>query len=310
MKIAIAQFTAGISLAAAAACAGFAAELPPAPEPTAEMVVTAVKGPGQARPGTLEPGELTVLQGRTPAPVLNLQRLSSDLADTQLFVFLDDSTRSTSLGIQIPELKSFLKSLPAGTQVAVGYMRNGSFALAQAFTTDHEKAARAVRLPDALPGENGSPYFALEDLVKRWPSNAPAGRKAVLMLTDGVDRYYTPAIMEDPYLESATRHALKHGVMVYSIYLRGAGLYGRGLWLTTVAQSRLLEVSEDTGGYAYFQDMTDPVTISPFLSDLQQRLQNQYRVTIAPKGTGVQRVKYRTELPGVKVEGPARIYVR
>lgn len=310
MKFEIAALMAGTALAAAAAFPAMAADLPPAPEPTAQVVVTAVKGPGQARPGTLEPGELTVLEGKTPAPVIRLERLSRDLADTQLFVFLDDSSRSKSLGIQIPELKAFLKSLPAGTQVAVGYMRNGTFALTQPFTTDHEKAAKSVRLPDALPGENGSPYFALEDLVKRWPSKTPAGRRAVLMLTDGVDRYYTPNIMDDPYVEAATQNALKHGVMVYSIYLRGAGLYGRGPWSTTVAQSRLMEVSEDTGGYAYFQDMTDPVTISPFLSDLQDRLQNQYRVTIAPKGTGVQPVKYRTELPGVKVEGPARIYVR
>lgn len=309
MKVQIARWTVGIAVAAATVYPGAAADLPPVPEATAQMVVTSVKGPGQSGPGTLEPGELTVLAGKTQAPVIRLERLSRDLADTQLFVFLDDSSRSASLGIQIPELKSFLKSLPAGTQVAVGYMRNGAFALDQPFTTDHEKAANAVRLPDALPGENGSPYFALEDLVKRWPSKTPSGRRAVLMLTDGVDRYFTSTIMDDPYVEAAMQNAVKQGVMVYSIYLRGAGFYGRGLWLTTVAQSRLMEVSDDTGGYAYFQDMTDPVTISPFLADLQNRLQNQYRVTIAPKGTGLQPVKYRTELPGVKVEGPARIYV-
>lgn len=310
MKLKIAHFTLGIVSAVFATCPGIASDLPPAPDVTAQMVVTSVKGPGQSRPATLQPGELTVLEGKNPAPVVSLQHLSSDLADTQLFLFLDDSSRSASLGIQIPELKAFLKSLPADTQVAVGYMRNGTFALDQPFTRDHAKAANAIRLPNAIPGENGSPYFALDDLIKRWPANAPAGRRAVLMLTDGVDRYYTPSIIADPYVEAATQNALKHGVMVYSIYLRGAGFYGRGLWLTTVAQSRLLQVSQDTGGYAYFQDMTDPVTISPFLADLQQRLQNQYRVTITPRGTGLQPVKYRTELPGVKVEGPSQIYVR
>lgn len=310
MKIKIAQLTAGFVSAVFAACSGIAADFPPTPDVTAQMVVTSVKGRGQSRPATLEPGELTVLAGKSPAPVVGLQPLSRDLADTQLFVFLDDSSRSASLGVQIPELKRFLKSLPAGTQVAVGYMRNGTFSLDQAFTTDHAKAARAVRLPSALPGENGSPYFALEDLVKRWPSNAPAGRRAVLMLTDGVDRYFTSTIMDDPYVEAATRNAVKQGVMVYSIYLRGAGLYGRGPWLTTVAQSRLIQVSQNTGGFAYFQAMTDPVTISPFLSNLQERLQNQYRVTIAPSGAGLQPVKYRTEVPGVKVEGPSQVFVR
>jgi hypothetical protein len=233
------------------------------------------------------------------------------LADMELFVLLDDSTQSSSLGIQLPELRTFLESLPPTTQVAVGYMRNGTFALAQAFTSDHQKAAKTLRLPVAIPGENGSPYFALSDLVKRWPSKESTDRRAVLMLTDGVDRYYGAATMDDPYVDAAIGDALKQGVMVYSIYLRGAGLYGRGGWGTNLAQSRLSEVSQETGGYAYFEGFTDPVTISPFLSDFRDRLDNQYQVTIAGlREKGVQPVKVRTELPGLKILAPTHVYVR
>ena len=229
----------------------------------------------------------------------------------QLFVLLDDSTRSSSLGIQLPELKTFLDSLPATTQVAIGYMRNGTFALAQPFTADHQKAASALRLPEAIPGENGSPYFALSDLAKHWPSKQSTDRRAVLMLTDGVDRYYDTATVDDPYVDAAIHDALKEGVMVYSIYLRGAGAYGRGDWVTNIAQSRLIEVSQETGGHAYFQDFTDPVTISPFLNDFQDRLENQYQVTIEGLNEkGIQPVKVRTELPGLKIEAPTHIYVR
>jgi hypothetical protein len=189
-------------------------------------------------------------------------------------------------------------------------MRNGTFALAQPFTTDRRTAAGTLRLPVGLPGENGSPYFALSDLVDHWPSQRTTGRRAVLMLTDGVDRYYTTAIPDDPYVDTAVHNALKKGVMVYSIYLRGAGLYGRGSWITNIAQSRLIQVSEQTGGYAYFEDFTDPVTISPFLRDLEDRLGNQYRVTIqALNDKGFPTVKLRTELPGLKISGPTRIYV-
>jgi hypothetical protein len=277
----------------------------------AQMVITVLPGPGGSRPATLGAGDLIVLERNTRVPVVSLQRLAGDLADMQLFVFLDDSTRSSSLSLQLPELRTFLESLPATTQVAVGYMRNGTFALAQAFTVDHQKAAHCLRLPMAIPGENGSPYFALSDLVKHWPSQQLTGRRAVLMLTDGVDRYYGEAVLDDPYVDAARRDALKEGVMVYSIYLRGAGLYGRGIWATTIAQSCLIEVTEETGGYSYFQDFTDPVTISPFLKDLQDRLDNQYQVTIeALNGTGVQPVKLRTELPRLKIEGPTHIYVR
>jgi hypothetical protein len=275
-----------------------------------QMVITVRRAPGDNRP-VLEVGDLTVLRGNIPVPVLHLQRLSGDLADMQLFVLLDDSTRSSSLAVQLPELKTFLESLPATTQVAIGYMRNGTFGLAEAFTADHQKAARALRLPVSIPGENGSPYFVLSDLAKRWPSKQPTNRRAVLMLTDGVDPYYGTADLDDPYVNAAIHDALKESVMVYSIYLRGADPYGRSNWVTNFAQSWLMEVSQETGGYAYSRAFTDPVTISPFLKDFRDRLDNQYRVTIeAWNQKGVQPVKLRTELQGLKIEGPTHIYVR
>ena len=277
----------------------------------AQMVITvqpAHKG-GAVEP--LRAGDLAIMEGDTRVPVVQMQRLTGNLADMQLFVFLDDSTRSASLSIHLPSLRTFLKSLPPTTQVAVGYMHNGTFALAQAFTADHQKAANALRLPAAIPGENASPYFGLSDVVKHWPSKEPTGRRVVLAFTDGVDRYYDARTVDDPYVDTAIQDALKNGVSIYSIYLRGAGFYGRGEWVTNIAQSRLIQTSEQTGGYAYFEDFTDPVTIIPFLDDFRDRLENQYLVTFEPSGErGIHPVKLRTELPGVKIEGPSRIYVR
>jgi hypothetical protein len=168
-----------------------------------QMVITMRTAPGDNRSDGLEAADLTVLRSNTPVPVVHLERLSGDLADMQLFVLLDDATRSSSLAIQLPELKMFLESLPATTQVAVGYMRNGTFGLVQGFTGDHQEATRALRLPAAIPGENGSPYFVLSDLAKHWPSKQSTNRRAVLMLTDGVDPYYGAANMDDPYVNAA-----------------------------------------------------------------------------------------------------------
>jgi hypothetical protein len=279
-------------------------------DPT-QMVITMRPPLDDDRADGLEAADVTVLRGNTPVPVVRLERLSGDLADMQLFILLDDSTRSSSLAIQLPALKAFIESLPATTQVAVGYMRNGSFGLMQGFTSNRQEAARALRLPASIPGENGSPYFVLSDLAKHWPSKQSTNRRAVLMLTDGVDPYYGAADIDDPYVNAAIHDALKESVMVYSIYVRGAGLYGRSDWVTNFAQSRLNEVSEETGGHAYFLGLTDPVTISPFLKNFRDRLDNQYRVTIeAWSEKGVQPVKLRTELHDVKIEGPTRIYVR
>jgi len=100
--------------------------------PNADGVLTPMVITVRPASESLEARDLTVLQGNTRVPVVRLQRLTGDLADMELFVLLDDSTRSSSLGIQLPELKTFLQSLPATTQVAVGYMRNGTFVLAQA----------------------------------------------------------------------------------------------------------------------------------------------------------------------------------
>jgi hypothetical protein len=300
-----------LGIIGAALAGGLSASGPNATAAPTQTVITVRPGPGDNRPNGLEPGDLTVLRGNTPERILRVERLTGDLADMQLFILMDDSTRTTSLGLQLPELKSFIESLPSTTQVAIGYMRNGSFGLAQAFTADHQKAAAALRLPVAIPGENGSPYFVVSDLAKHWPSKQSTNRRTVLMLTDGVDRYYEQGTLDDPYVNAAIHDALKEGLMVYSIYLRGAGFYGRSGWVTNFAQSRLIQVSEETGGNAYFQGFTDPVTISPFLKDFRDRLENQYKVTIEARNEkGVQPVKLRTDLRGVKIESPTFLYVR
>jgi hypothetical protein len=309
MKIRV--VTGMIATALLAANLGFASSLPNATGVPTQMVITVLPTRSGAEPASLDAKDVKVLHGNVPATVVRLQRLTGDFADMQLFVLLDDSTRSFSLGNHLSELKTFLESLPATTQVAIGYMRNGTFGLAQPFTTDHQKAASALRLPVAMPGENGSPYFALSDLAKHWPSNESTDRRAVLMMTDGVDRYYNTGTINDPYVDEAIHDALKDGMLVYSIYLRGAGLYGRSGAVTNFAQSRLIEVSEETGGHAYFQGFTDPVTISPFLSDFKNRLENQYQVTIEVLSkNGDQPVKLRTEVPGLRIEAPTHIYVR
>jgi hypothetical protein len=293
------------------AMGAIAASNPDVPGGPTQMVITVRPVPGVGGPQNIDANDIAVRYNKTPAPVVHLQRLAGDQADMQLFILLDDSTRSSSLGDHLAELKTFVQTLPASTQVGIGYMRNGTFGLAQEFTADHQKAAKALRLPQAVPGGNGSPYFALSDLAKHWPSKNPTDRRTVLMLTDGIDLYWGTATMDNPYVDASIHDALKQGVMVYSIYLRGAGLVGGNSWVTNFGQSHLIEVSQETGGNAYFEAFSDPVNIAPFLSDFQDRLANQYRVTVeSSHDKGVQPVNLRTELPGLKIDSPTRIYVR
>src|ERR1035438_3931825 len=137
-----------IAAAIVAVGIGSSSSLPNAKGVPERMVITVRPAhPGASVPDTLARGDLTVLQSDTRVPVLGVERLATDLSDMQLFVLLDDSTRSSSLSLQLSDLKTFLKSLPPAAQVAIGYMRNGSFQLSQPFTADHQQGAAALSLP-------------------------------------------------------------------------------------------------------------------------------------------------------------------
>jgi hypothetical protein len=86
---------------------------------------------------------------------------------------------------------------------------------------DHVQAAKALRLPLGISGINASPYFSLGDLLKHWPKTS--ARREVLMVSDGIDRYYGSGNMDDPYLASAIEEAQCAGVLVFAICAPGVG---------------------------------------------------------------------------------------
>src|SRR5580658_1770241 len=106
MKIPSYLLTGLLGVGLVVANSGLSATLPDGTN-APQMVVTLLPGVGGARPDNLAPGELAVTLGKSPAPVVRLERLTGSLADMQLFVFMDDSTRSTSAGLHFKELKDF-----------------------------------------------------------------------------------------------------------------------------------------------------------------------------------------------------------
>ncbi len=297
-------------LIAAVLLTGFKAETASLPA-SANAVITVKSAHSGTEPPALAQKEVLAYVGKTKAEVTSLEPLQGSDSALQLFIFLDDSTRSGALGPRIGELKQFVNSLPNSTQVAIGYMRNGGFDLTQGFTTDHNKAAKAIRLPQAIAGVNGSPYFALSYLAKHWPSQEQTGRRAVLMLTDGVDRYYGNASNDDPYVDAAIKDCQHLGILAYSIYLRGEGVYSTGGWGLNMSQSRLGEVAKQTGGEFYYQGFDTPVSLTSYLEQLSDRLNHQYRVTFtAAKNSGLQKVEFKSELPNVKILAPQQVVVK
>jgi VWFA-related protein len=257
---------------------------------------------------TIPKQSISVYENRKLQDVSGWTPLRGARSGLQLVVLLDDSSRG-NLGLQLNDIRSFLNSLPPTTQVAIGYMRNGTPNLVQNFTNDHTQAAKALRLPQGIAGANGSPYFCLSDLVKHWPGGNNDVRREVVMVTDGVDRYsggrFDP---ENPYVRTATSDAQKAGVIVYSIYYRGAGRFDRSALATDGGQNYLTQISGDTGGKAYLEGFGNPVSFAPFLSDIQRKLQNQYELTfVSTARPGLQPIRVKTNQPNTRLQFPARV---
>jgi hypothetical protein len=257
---------------------------------------------------TIPRQSISVYENRKLQDVSGWTPLRGARSGLQLVVLLDDSSGG-NLGLQLNDIRSFLSGLPPTVQVAIGYMRNGTPNLVQNFTSDHAQAAKALRLPQGVAGGNGSPYFCLSDLVKHWPGGNNNVRREVIMVTDGVDRYsggrFDP---ENPYVRTATSDAQKAGVIVYSIYYRGAGRFDRSALATDGGQNYLTQISGDTGGKVYLEGFGNPVSFAPFLSDIQRKLQNQYELTfVSTAKPGLQPIRVKTNQPNTSLQFPARV---
>jgi hypothetical protein len=275
----------------------------------AHLVVTAEPKHGNTVP-TINRDEVMVYEGHERDQVVDWVPAQGDHAALQLFILIDDSS-SESLGSQLQDIKQFINAQPSTTLIGVAYMQNGTARVVQDLTNDHAAAVKSLRLPMGAAGANASPYFSLSDLVKKWPT--ASARREVLMVTDGIDRYYGTGDLQDPYLQAAIDDAAKANIQVSAIYYPEVGHFGHSYWQTYWGQIYLSRVADETGGEAFYIGMTGPpVSFAPFLEQLGRRLQNQYLLTFIPqpqKKSGWQAVRLTTEIPNVDLVSAGRVYV-
>ena len=254
--------------------------------------------------------DVMVYEGKDRDPVTEWVPAQGDRAGLELFILLDDGSNS-SLGTQIDDIRKFINAQPASTLIGIAYMQNGIAKIEQNPTNDHALAAKALRLPMGISGANGSPYFSVTDLIKRWP--ASSNRKEIVMASDGIDLYYGIGDLQDPYLDEAISNAQRAGILVSAIYTPGVGHFGHSYWRTYWGQLYLAELADRTGGEAYYIGFNGPpVSFSPYLDDVAHRLGHQYFLTFLakpPKKAGWQTVKLRTEVPKVDLVSAGRVWV-
>lgn len=252
--------------------------------------------------------DVMVHQGHDRARVTDWLPLQGDHAGLELFLLLDDAS-NTSLGLQLDDLRKFINAQAATAAIGVGYMRNGTVDVVQNLTTDHASAAKALRLPLGSIGASVSPYFSLEDLIKRWPESPV--RREILMISDGIDRFGDGG-PNDPYVDSAIDRAQRAGIIVYAIYATGVGHLGHSFWRVNWGQNNLARLADETGGEAYFLGFQTPVSFAPYLEDLTSKLNHQYLLAFVAKPekkAGFQSVKLQTEVPNAELVTAGRVYV-
>lgn len=157
-------------------------------------IVVTVEAHKGKEPPVINREDVIVHEGRDRDPVLDWVPAQGEHAALELMILLDDGSNAT-LGIQLDDLRKFISAQPDTTRVGVAYMRDGVAQVVQNLTSDHSLAAKALRLPLGIGGINASPYLSLNDLVKRWP--ATAARRAVMVVTDGIDRLYGTGDLQD-----------------------------------------------------------------------------------------------------------------
>jgi hypothetical protein len=229
----------------------------------------------------------------------------------QLVLLIDDGARS-SLGLHLKELQSFITQQPPTTEVAVAYMRNGTAQFAGPFATDHAQAAQTVRLPISAPGVNGSPYFSLSDLIKRWPAHAPEERREVVMITDGIDRYNGLRYdASNPYVNATIRDAIRNQVVVYAIYYHDAGFADRTGAGINSGQNYLTQMCAAVGGDFFFQGFGNPVDFTPYLNQINRKLGNQYELRVQPPAgaKNIVNLKVQVSAPNTRTQAAQQIFV-
>lgn len=256
----------------------------------------------------VQASDLTLLENGQEQQILTVR--STERAPLSLAVLIQDDV-VPSIGNEIESIAAFIRSLPEGSRVFVGYMRSGSLQVRQRFTVNLDRAASALRIPvgsNALAPFN--PYVQIIEALRRFDS-LPTGRRAIIVVSDGLDisrgiDSSRPSQSID--LERAVREAQRRGVAIYSFYSPTVGLTAGGnSSLVSNAQGALNRLSNETGGRAFFQGRSAPVSFDPFLREVTSSLSRQYALTYlsAERGRGFRRIEVLSDISDLEIEHPA-----
>lgn len=182
------------------------------------------------------------------------------------------------VGNELERTREFIRALPAGSRVMVGYITAGSLQVRQPFTDDLEDAARSLRIPVGTASAAAyNPYVEVREALKKFPADG-RNANALLLISDGVDTSRgadVSSVLNSVDLARASSEAQRRGVAVYSFFAPTAYLTARSRTYAGLGQGALNRLSKETGGRAFFQGY-DFVSFEPYFRDFSRTLNEQF----------------------------------
>jgi hypothetical protein len=185
----------------------------------------------------------------------------------------------SQVGNELGATREFIRSLPSGSRVMVGYITTGSLQVRQSFTTDLDKAAGSLRVPRSSTSASAyNPYVEVIEALRNFDASWK-GKNAVLLISDGLDTsrgFDATSSAHTVDLERAIKKANESSVAVFAFYAPSVGLTSRSRLAASYGQNSLNRLADDTGGKAFFQGTSGFVTFDSYFKHLKETLNEQY----------------------------------
>ena len=128
--------------------------------------------------------------GAAAAPASAQSKKGSESASSEhvrrpvnLAVLIQDDLVSR-VGNELKVTAEFIRELPEGSTVMVGYIRAGSLQVRQAFTNDLAAASKALRVPVGSTSVSPfNPFVQVRDAIRLFPEGGQ-NRNALLLVSD------------------------------------------------------------------------------------------------------------------------------
>jgi hypothetical protein len=226
--------------------------------------------------GAIQAKTLTTTTGRE-ARESSLSPSSRVRVPLNLAILIQDDLVS-GVGNELDVTREFIRSLPGGSRVMIGYVTSGTLQVRQQFTTDLERAAQSLRIPASSTAVSPyNPYVEVREALLRFDTEG-MNRNALLLISDGLDvsrGFDFTSSVRSLDLDRAIREAKSREVAVYTFYAPAVGLTSWNRRAVSFGQSALNRLADETGGEAFFQG-TSFVTFNAYFNKLGQTINKQH----------------------------------